>query len=197
MTTARHREHHRHRFTDGVAVALLVACALALVGCGVGQVSQTANQVTASGGAAGSVGSIQVRDAQFTWSGPVPGGTVYEPGDDAELQVTIVNDATTTLPDGVAAPDRLVAVSSPVASSGRIVGDARIPDGQTLTAGYDLPVASVTIPETGTAEITLIGLTEPIRAGLTYPVVFTFANAGELRLDLPVENPQALPPRAR
>jgi hypothetical protein len=32
---------------------------------------------------------------------------------------------------------------------------------------------------------------------LTYPVVFTFARAGALRLETPVENPQALPPRAR
>ncbi|WP_226369814.1 hypothetical protein [Pseudonocardia oceani] len=32
--------------------------------------------------------------------------------------------------------DRLVAVSSPIATSGRIVGDAAIPDGQVLVAGY-------------------------------------------------------------
>ncbi|MDQ3764543.1 MAG: hypothetical protein M3460_24200 [Actinomycetota bacterium] len=35
----------------------------------------------------------------------------------------------------------------------------------------------------------LTGLRVPIRAGLTYPVAFTFKHAGELRLELPVENP--------
>lgn len=40
----------------------------------------------------------------------------------------------------------------------------------------------------------LEGLTEPVRAGLTYPVVFTFADAGELRLPVGVENPTVLRP---
>lgn len=167
----------------------------ALSGCGAGQQAQTANQVPASGGAAGQVGSIQVRDAHIAWTGPVPGGTAYRTGTDAPLQVTIVNDSTTTVADPAAA-DRLVAVSSPVATSGRITGDASIADGGVLTAGYDRPVASVTVPGTRTVDIALVGLTEPVRAGLTYPVVFTFARAGELRLQVPVENPSVLPPRA-
>jgi hypothetical protein len=173
-----------------------LALATVLSGCGAGQQTQTANQVPASGGAAGSVGSIQVRDAHFQWNGPVPAGAVYRPGDDAPLQVTIVNNATSILPDGFT-PDRLVAVSSPVATSGRIVGDARIPDGQVLTAGYDQPLAAVVLPGTREVEITLVGLTEPVRAGVSYPVVFTFERAGDLRVDVPVENPRVLPPRAR
>lgn len=174
----------------------ILALTAALSGCGAGQEAQTANQVTASGGAAGQVGSIQVRDAHIAWVGPVPGDTVYEPGDDAALQVTIVNDATTTVDDALAA-DTLVAVSSPIAGSGRIVGDARIPNGQVLTAGYDQPIASITVPGARAVDIILVGLSEPVRAGLTYPVVFTFARAGELRLQVPVENPEVLPPRAR
>lgn len=46
--------------------------------------------------------------------------------------------------------DRLVAVSSPIATSGRIVGDAAIPDGQVLVAGCTVtasePPASTTPP---------------------------------------------------
>jgi hypothetical protein len=40
--------------------------------------------------------------------------------------------------------------------------------------------------------ILLVGLRSPVRAGLRYPVVFHFEQAGKLRLDLPVENPHTL-----
>jgi hypothetical protein len=43
---------------------------------------------------------------------------------------------------------------------------------------------------------TLVEVTEPLRAGLTYPVTFTFARAGELHVELPIDNPAVLPPRA-
>ena len=118
---------------------------LAVSGCGAGQLAQTSEQVTATGGIEGSVGSILVRDAQFTYQRPVPGDTVYEVGDDAALQVTIVNDSTALVDDGLAA-DRLVMVSSPIATGSRIEGDARIPDGQVLTAGYDQPLSSIVVP---------------------------------------------------
>jgi hypothetical protein len=42
----------------------------------------------------------------------------------------------------------------------------------------------------------LTGLRDPVRAGLTYPVTFTFEQAGALAVPLPVDNPEALPPRA-
>ncbi|GAA3223633.1 hypothetical protein GCM10017691_10780 [Pseudonocardia petroleophila] len=60
-----------------------------------------------------------VRNAQFAWSDPVPGGVVYPVGSDAALQVTIINEESAGLDDG----DRLVAVSSPVAGDGRIPQD--------------------------------------------------------------------------
>lgn len=168
-------------------------CVLALSGCGAGQETQTANQVAAAGGSAGSVGSVMVRNAQFAWSDPVAGDVVYPAGSDAALQVTFVNEKSVGLGGG----DRLVDVSSPVATGGRILGDASIPDGQVLTAGYDQPVASIELPGTRAVDIALVGLTTPLRAGLTYPVVFTFENAGEVRLEVGVENAQVLPPRAR
>lgn len=175
------------------ATLLGAVCVLTLSGCGAGQQAQTANQVTASGGSAASVGSLMVRDAQFAWSDPVPGGAVYPAGSDAALQVSIVNEKSPGLDDG----DRLVAVTSPVATGGRIVGEARIPDGQVLTAGYDQPVASIDLPGTRSVDIALLDLTTPLRAGLTYPVVFTFEYAGDVRLEVGVENPEVLPPRAR
>lgn len=174
------------RTRTGAAVGAL---ALLLTGCGAGQIAQTAEQVSTGGGAAAQAGSILVRDAQFTYDGPVPGDAVYRPGDDATLQVTIVNEGR--------GADTLISVSSPVAGSGRIVGDARVPGDQTLTAGYDQPIAQVTLPYANAVDISLLGITEPIRAGMTYPVVFTFERAGEVQVEVPVENPEMLPPRAR
>lgn len=171
------------------AAAGALALAAALGGCGTGQVAQTAEQVSTSGGAVGQSGSILVRDAQFTYDGPVPGDAVYQPGDDAVMQVTIVNEGRDA--------DTLTAVRSPVATSGQIVGEARVPGDQTLTAGYDQPIAQVTLPYANAVDISLLGITEPIRAGMTYPVVFTFERAGEVRVEVPVENPEMLPPRAR
>lgn len=169
------------RATIAVGVVALVG---ALGGCGAGQQAQTSNQVAASGGAAGQVGTIAVRDAHIAFAGAVAGDTVFRPGEDAPLQVTIVNVATAATA-GNSGGDRLTAVSSPIATASRIVGDTRIADGQVLTAGYDQQATSI--------EITLTGLTMPVHAGLTYPVVFTFAHAGQLRIELPVENPGAAP----
>jgi hypothetical protein len=171
----------------GAAAAATMAAVLALTGCGAGQVTQTSEQITMPGGAQGQVGEIVVRAAQFNYDRPVPGGLVYAPGTDALLQVTIVNEGT--------GADRLVSVSSPIATSGAIVGDTRLPGGQVLTSGYDQPVASITTGEAEADEIGLVGLTSPVRAGLNYPVVFTFERAGTLRLPVPVETPDVLPPR--
>ena len=174
-------------------VPLLLALAVACDDSSAGPEAGVTVEVTMTGGAGGQVGSIVVRDAAITYDGPIEGDEVYAPGDLAPLQLTVVNDA--TVDDGDRA-DRLVAVRSPIAAAGRITGDARIPDGHVLTAGYTDPVASITLPETTAVDVALVGLTEPVRAGLTYPVVLTFERAGELRLELPVEYPDTLPPRA-
>jgi copper(I)-binding protein len=174
-----------------VTAVVAAACLAGVAGCGAGQVAATAEQRSSAPGSLGAAGSIQVRNAQITWDGPVPGDAVHAAGADAPLQVTIVNGP------GGTEPDRLVAVSSPVAASARIEGDTTIPDGQALVAGYDLPVASITLDGAREVRIVLEDLRRPLRAGLTYPVTFTFARSGDVRLELMVENPQVLPPRAR
>lgn len=118
-------------------------------------------------GCSGGNVDIVVRDAAFTWDGPVAGGTVYQPGDNATLQLTIVNEADRA--------DRLVRVTSPIAGSATITGDARIPGHQVLTAGYQNAPASTALPaDANGVRIVLIGLRSPVRAGLSYPVVLAF-----------------------
>ncbi|MGH3999428.1 MAG: copper chaperone PCu(A)C [Pseudonocardiaceae bacterium] len=169
--------YHRIRsspFLTAVWVAALTLI-LAFAGCA-GNV-----QTTATGGVGGRVGDIVVRDAQLTFDGPIAGDTAYQPGDNAAVQLTVVNEG-----DGA---DRLIRVTSPVAQSATITGNARIPGHQTLTAGYQAPLASTTPPGTDTVRIVLTDLLVPVRVGFSYPVVLAFEQAGELRLELPVGNP--------
>ena len=181
----------RLRRLSGRTAALVagVATALALAGCGMGEEAQTPAQVRLTPGAGGRIGSVAVRDAKIVFSGQVPDAVVYRPGDDAPLQLTVVNDGT--------AADTLVAVRSAVAADGTVVGDATMPGGHGLVAGYDHPVAAATLPQQNEVDVTLVDVTTSIRSGLTYPVTFVFERAGELSLELPVEVPADVPvPRA-
>ncbi|MBC3192724.1 hypothetical protein H7X46_16790 [Pseudonocardia sp. C8] len=177
------------RLLTAVVVALIV-----VTGCGTGQLAQTAGHVTATNGAEGSVGAMLVRDAKLHGRLPVAGDTMHEPGADVPLRVTIISGASPSVP-GVGA-DRLVSVRSPLFAGGRVTGDTRIDVGQAMAAGYDEPVSSVTTTGTTRVGITLLGLRAPLRAGMTYPVTFTFERAGPLTLQLPVANPDFVVPRA-
>jgi copper(I)-binding protein len=180
----------RPRRVSERAMALVsgLAIALALAGCGTGDAAQTPLQIRFTPGAGGQVGSVVVRDAKIVFSGQVPDGVVYHPGDDAPLQLTVVNDGTE--------PDALVAVRSPIAAAGTVAGDATMPGGHGLVVGYDHPVAAATLPQQNEVDVTLVDVTAPIRSGLTYPVTFVFARAGELAMELPVEVPDVPAPRA-
>jgi hypothetical protein len=159
--------------------AVLVAMLLALlVGCSRAQ----PNEVTfKTSGSEGRVGDIVVTDAMFNFRGPLQTSAVYQPGDTATLRVTIVNEGDFS--------DRLVSVSSPIAGVGAIDGDAAIPSRHALTAGYTKQMASLTLPATTSTDLKLTNLKTAIRPGLTYPVVFTFARAGQLQLLLQVDTP--------
>lgn len=172
--------------------ALLAATGLAfasLAGCGAGQQAATAEQVAATYGAGGQVGEMEVQNAQFVYRRPVPGDVVYAEGASAPLRVSIVNTG--------GLPDRLVAVESPVAATVVITGETLVPGGGVLTAGYVEPLASVPTPDTREIEIVFQDLTIPLRAGLTYPVAFTFERAGALAIAVPIAYPEDVPaPRA-
>lgn len=170
------------RRRPGVLVAALVGLVTLLAGCG--QPTQRFPQETV--GAAARVGDIAIRDAVFNYRGPIEEGTVYRPGGIVGVQATIVNEG--------AATDRLVSVRSPIAGGGVILGAGTIPGGHTLTAGYTEFIASAALPDTTRIALWLTDLNTAIRAGLTYPVLFTFARAGEVRLELWVDEPDE--PRA-
>lgn len=167
--------------------ALMISTVLALLvlaGCG-----SFDAQLTAPGGADDATGTIVVRDARFSASTPRAGDQAYAAGQDAPLTLTIVNTGDAT--------DRLVSVSSPVASGGSVDGDPQILGGFALVSGYDQVATAQTLPATVSAQVALTGLREPLRAGLTYPVTFTFERSGAIVAQVPVGNPDVPAPRAR
>lgn len=184
-------EARRRGRARAVAVGALALVLAVVTGCSAGQQAATSQQRTNAGGANGQVGEIAVEHVSIRFGdNPVPGDQVYEAGETAALRLTIVNTGS--------GADELVGVASPVATTVAISGDTRVPGGQVLTAGYaDFP-ASVAMPDATEIEVVLQGLTAPLRAGLTYPVTFSFDRAGELRLDVPLGYPDnlPLPPRA-
>ncbi|HXV94823.1 MAG TPA: hypothetical protein VD813_16075, partial [Pseudonocardia sp.] len=171
------------RWAGLVALAATLAVALVTAGCGAGQYAQTAQQTTNSTGAAARVGEIAVLDVEFLFDRPVFGDEVYGVGSTAPLAVTIVNTGDRA--------DRLVRVSSPIAEGGVVVADdIVVPGGQTLTAGQVGPVAGIEVPPADEAPlIALTGLRVPIRSGVSYPVVFGFERAGDVRIEVPVDTP--------
>jgi copper(I)-binding protein len=207
----------RTRPTRVAAIVGAMIGAVALAGCGAGQISQTADQVAAVNGANATAGSIAVRNALVEFDTAATGAAIYPVGGSAPLQMSIVNTG--------AQPDRLLSASSPVASSVEIVGDAAVPGGQTLVVegAPAQPAAAPTAAATGTAaptptqapagpsptaaasptataptteadgtptaSVVLTGLRQDLQVGPTYPVVLTFERAGSVQVSVPVGNP--------
>jgi copper(I)-binding protein len=175
----------RFRPTRVALVAGAVVGALALAGCGAGQIAQTAEQQAAVSGANVTAQHIEIRNAEIEF--PVGGSqrlAAYTAGSAAPITRSIAND------DDL--PDRLVSASSPVAGSVRITGDTTIPPHGALTAS----TTPGGVPgNTGLPiEMTLEGLSQDVSPGLSYPLVLTFERAGNVTVDLPMGNPDNLVP---
>lgn len=148
-------------------LALAAAMTLAVSGCAAGQYSQTAQQVAAIDGANATVGNIAVLDVRLA-----PTEREYYPaGSSARVLLYISND-------GLAA-DTLEGVSTSAAQSVKISGDATLPP-QTLS-----DFAS----ETGTA-VTVTGFLQDQYYGVSIPMTFSFANAGTVDVDVPIQLPK-------
>jgi hypothetical protein len=191
--------------------------AVALAGCGAGQITQTSDQVAAVAGANATVGPIAIRNARIEFDTAAHGAAVYLAGSSAPLEMSIVNTGNEA--------DTLVSASSPVASAVQISGTTTIPGGRTLvvagtpadatatpattaaptatdtaapapaptTATPTTTAATPTVEppfvEQGTANIVLTGLRQDLEVGPTYPVTLTFQRAGSVQLGVPVASP--------
>ena len=115
---------------------------VALGGCAAGQVAQTAYQANASGGATVTTNGIAVRDAQIAFGEEVEGAAVHRAGSSAPLEMHIISES--------AQDDRLVSVSSPIATSAEISGPTDLPAGVVMVVGGESGTAGQTAP--GSAE---------------------------------------------
>jgi copper(I)-binding protein len=158
----------RPRLRRGLAgaVAAITLGAAALTGCAAGQVSQTAQQIANVDGAQGTVGPIGVRQALLA----TPDGANYPKGSQAPLTLWISNDSTE--------PDTLTGISTD-AGTVTINGTATVgPRSLLQIGGADAKV---------TAAIT--DLTRDLNYGISVPMTFSFAKAGQLSLNVPIEIP--------
>ena len=163
------------RTTTLLAAALLP---LALAGCGVGLDPQTYKARTTQDSANAEAGDLALRNVAI--APPAEGERELGVGKDAQVTLSIVN------PSGD--KDTLTGVSSPVASSTKLV------DG----SGHE--VTSVDIPAEGAAEagdfgVVLVGLTKALTPGMYVDVTFVFATNGRLKVSVPVKLYSAPVPR--
>jgi hypothetical protein len=166
--------------TAGLAACGLAA-AVALSGCGVGQVSQMATQEPAVNGTSVNVGPISLRNIHLR----ATQSTDYvEPGRDAELLFVAVNGS----PD---VNDKLVSITSDVGTVS-LAGDTTIPADGVLVVGkpdgQPEPLANAGRAEGADATVVL---SKPITNGLTYKFTFNFENAGETTVAVPISAGEA------
>jgi copper(I)-binding protein len=166
--------------TAGLAACGLVA-AVALSGCGAGQVSQTATQEPAVNGTSGTVGPISLRDIHLR----AAQSTDYvEPGRDAELLFVAVNGS----PD---VNDKLVSVTSDIGTVS-LSGDSSLPANGVLVVGEpDGQIAPLESAEKAEAVEAKVALSKPITNGLTYKFTFDFEKAGETTVAVPISAGEA------
>jgi len=182
VTLERTRARRVSRTVRLLAVGGVAVGALALAGCGAGQVAQTAEQVAAVGGAGVTVGDLAIRNAEIDFPAGLSGkGPVVRAGGSAQVSMTMVNSGNT--------PDRLLSASSPAGSGVTLSGEQTLSPQLALVAGNQGSVADLPGAKRITVQIT--GLREDVVAGRTYPLVLTFANAGKVQIDLPVALPSA------
>lgn len=170
-----------NRTFNKAAVGLIAAVALA--GCGTGQISQTADQASAVNGSEATAGDLALRDVHIQ---AVQNSDQLERGTTVDLVFVATNQS----PER---GDELTGITTPVGKVS-VTGNKSVPPSGTLIvtapAGPDLPTAplSKALPEVtdsgnGAATVTL---DEPIRNGMTYEFTFDFKNAGQIRVDVPI-----------
>jgi hypothetical protein len=164
-----------------VAVAALAAGAvLVLSGCSAGQISQTAQQVSAVNGNSATIGKVALRDVRFL----LPQSEEYNnsQGGKAVLAFSAVNTAGS-------GPDELTSITSDLGTVQITPANPELAPQQPVVAADPAAVAAQS-GVTGSAHQVLVevdGLTKDVTAGLTYPVTFNFRDSGTVLVDVPVD----------
>lgn len=153
-----------------------------LSACGAGQISQTATQVAAINGNQATSGDIALRNVHVVY----PNAEEYsiEPGGTASLAFTAVNLSESK-------SDRLTDIKTDYAGAvtiDELDGTLEIKPQASLGAGNpDVTVPAEAPEHVSLIDVTLEDIREGVRPGLTFPVIFTFENAGDIVVQVPVD----------
>ena len=156
-------------------VATAAGALLALAGCGGAEPDPVLSDDPAEveGGAAGPdvrLGEdVGLQQVQLEW--PLDG--VYEPGEDARLFMAVTNTGTE--------PVTLTDISGPDFGGVRV----ETAEGQGLPLTVDAN-DNLYIGAEGPPEVVLLDLSRELRSSQSIPVTFTFGEAGEVTVDVPV-----------
>ncbi|WP_149360460.1 hypothetical protein [Lolliginicoccus suaedae] len=174
VLTSRTRSHR----LAAITLALGASAALALTGCGAGQVTQTGTKVAAVTGSAIEIGDLSLRNAHVAFDGDE---TVYplESADTAELIFTVANNSATQ-------SDTLVSIESFEAQVA-LPEDAEleIPAGGVLEVGRS--AQELAEEDSDRPVIEMSNMSADVSPGLTVPFTFTFAEAGEVTVNVPID----------
>jgi len=158
-----------------------LAAALALSGCGAGQISQTATQEPAVNGTSANVGDISLRNIHLRAN---QSADYVQPGRDVELIFVAANNS----PDE---DDKLVSITSEFGTV-TLTGDSSVPASSALIVGVpDGQTAALESIEGAEAVEATVKLTKPITNGITYNFTFDFERAGQGTVGVPISAGEA------
>jgi copper(I)-binding protein len=164
-----------------ILAAFGLVAAVALSGCGAGQVSQTATQEPAVNGTSATAGTIALRNIHLR---AVQTTDYVQPGRDVELIFTAVNNS----PD---VNDKLVSITSDVGTVS-LSGDTTVPANGVLVVGQpDGQTVALESAEKAEAVDAKVALSKPITNGLTYKFTFDFEKSGETSVQVPISAGEA------
>jgi copper(I)-binding protein len=165
----------------GRVAALAAAGAVALAGCGAGQVSQTAMQESAVDGNAAEINNVALRNVRIQ---ALQTGAFLRPGATVDLTLVVVNQS----PD---ATDKLVGITTDIGKV-TVTGNPTLPAGGVLFIGSPngQNKKAVEAVEDADSVKATVALAKPITNGLNYNFTFDFEKAGSVTVAVPVSAPE-------
>ena len=193
-----------NRALRAATVGVLLFSPLVITACSAGQVNQTSTQLRDKVGPEVRVGDLTLRGMQLAY--PTDGS--YARGDDAQLQMSIVNSG--------AEDDALVGIKGTGFSEVRVTGSASgtvvapspsagattTPPPAPATTSGGARAVDITIPSNSSVflgrnapTITLVDLRQELTPAQTIDVTFTFRKAGDVTVPVPVAVPSSNVPQ--
>ena len=158
--------------------------AVALAGCGAGQVSQTSVQQSAVDGNQAVINNVALRNVHMQ---ALQTGAFLRPGATVDLVLVAVNES----PD---ITDKLVGITTDIGKV-TVTGDPTLPASGVLFVGSQNGQSKKSVSAVVNANWAkaTVALSKPITNGLNYDFTFNFEKAGSVSLGVPISAPESGP----